>query len=175
MLDRRFLNISLTILNIANQPDDNPSNGIQYIVGSNPAGAFANASPNSIARYDGSAWKFTTPKAGELEVLNAATGEILRFNGSAWSAVSVINAASNAVATDIHTLTAQEVTAKSFTLANSVASGQENNILLFVSGVAQVAGVDFTASGNSISWNNKALDSLGLVAGDTFIIHYVKA
>lgn len=175
MLDRRFLNISLTILNIANQPDDNPAAGVQYIVGSTPAGAFAGVSPNSIARYDGTAWKFTAPKSGELEVLNAATGEILRFNGSAWSAVSVINAASNAVATDIHTLTAQEVTAKSFTLANSVASGQENNILLFVSGVAQTAGVDFSASGNSISWNNKGLDSLGLVAGDTFIVHYVKA
>ena len=107
MLDRRFLNISLTILNIANQPDDNPSNGIQYIVGDNPAGVFAGTSPNSIARYDGSAWKFTVPKTGELEVLNAATGEILRFNGSAWSAVSVINASSNAVATDIHILTAR--------------------------------------------------------------------
>ena len=175
MLDRRFLNISLTILKIANQPDENPSAGIQYIVGSTPAGAFANASANSIARYDGTAWKFTAPKAGELEVLNAATGEILKFDGSAWVSVSVINATSNAVATDIHTLTAQEVTAKSFSLAHSVASGQENNILLFVSGVAQIAGVDFSASGNSISWNNKALDTLGLIAGDTFIVHYVKA
>lgn len=175
MLDRRFLNISLTVQSIANQPDDNPSAGIQYIVGSTPAGAFASASPNSIARYDGSAWKFTAPKSGELEVLNAATGEILKFNGSTWTAVSVINASSNAVATDIHTLTAEEVTAKSFSLANSVASGQENNILLFVSGVAQTAGVDFTASGNSINWNNKGLDSLGLAAGDTFIVHYVKA
>ena len=73
-----------------------------------------------------------------------------------------------------HTLTAQEVTAKSFSLAHSVASGQENNILLFVSGVAQIAGVDFSASGNSISWNNKALDDIDLAAGDSFLIQYIK-
>ena len=77
--------------------------------------------------------------------------------------------------TEIHTLTAGEVTAKSFTLSNTVATGEEGNVLLFVSGVAQAAGTDFTVSGNSVSWNNKELDSLGLVAGDIFIVHYVKA
>ena len=75
----------------------------------------------------------------------------------------------------MHSLTAAEVTAKSFTLTNSIKSGEESNVLLFVSGVAQAAGTDFTASGSSISWNSKGLDSIGLIAGDTFIVHYVKA
>ena len=285
MLDRRFLSVSLTVQGIANSPAENPTAGTQYIVGISPTGAFAGATSNSIARYNGSAWSFTAPKAGELEALNLQTGEILRFNGSAWvTAITIstfetiapvlavvptgatlpasanvgegflntsdaklytataantwdagtatangsryasstdfkiyqsdgtaltatdipnggwfLNKEENALCiydssvpafikiggnsgggsastvTEIHTLTAGEVTAKSFTLSNTVATGEEGNVLLFVSGVAQAAGTDFTVSGNSVSWNNKELDSLGLVAGDIFIVHYVKA
>ena len=282
MLDRRFVSISLIVQGIANEPAANPTAGTQYIVGSTPAGAFAGASPNSIARYDGSAWCFTTPKTGELEALNIATGEILAWSGSAWTVAVTINRSSTtapvlavvptgtslpasastgeaffktddaklytataadswdsgtattngsryasssdhkiytsdgsaatsenvsegafflnkednslyvyngstflkigansggavSTATDIHTLTAAEVSAKSFSLSNSIASGQTDNVLLFVSGVAQAAETDFTASGNTINWNGKGLDSIGLLAGDTFIVHYVKA
>ncbi|MBQ3347446.1 MAG: DUF2793 domain-containing protein [Synergistaceae bacterium] len=282
MLDRRFVSISLIVLGIANEPDANTANGSQYIVGSNPTGSFAGASANSIARYDGSAWKFSAPKSGEMEVLNASNGEFLAWNGSAWNVAITINRNSNiapvlavvptgttlpasasagdtffktdnaklytataadswdsgtattdgsryasssdfkiytsdgsaatsedvpeggfflnkednclyvyngstfvkiggnsgsaaSTATDVHSLTAAEVTAKSFTLTNSIKSGEESNVLLFVSGVAQAAGTDFTASGSSISWNSKGLDSIGLIAGDTFIVHYVKA
>ena len=282
MLDRRFVSISLIIQGIANEPAANPTAGTQYIVGSTPAGAFASATANSIAKYDGSAWSFTAPKTGELEVLNFATGEILAWDGTAWSVALTINRNSNtapvlavvptgtslpasasagdaflktddaklytatatdtwdagtatasgsryasstdhkiytsdgsaltaenvpdggfflnkednclyiyngsvfvriggssggsiSLATEIHTLTAAEVTAKSFTLSNSIASGETSNVLLFVSGVAQAVGTDFTASGNSISWTSKGLDTLGLRAGDVFIVHYVKA
>ncbi len=281
MLDRRFISISLIIQGIANEPAANPTNGTQYIVGSNPTGVFANATANYLAKYEGSAWEFTSPHSKEIEVLNIATGEILKWNGTAWGVVFTINRNSNiapvlavistgtslpvsasagdtflktddaklytataadtwdsgtvttngsryasvnehkiytsdgsnttsenvpdggfflnkednclyiyngstfvkiggssggatSTATEIHTLTTDEVTAKAFTLSNSIASGQENNILLFVSGVAQNAGIDFTASGNSISWNNKGLDNIGLIVGDVFIIHYVK-
>lgn len=282
MLDRRFLSISLIIQAIANSPAANPVVGTQYIVGANPAGDFAGATANSIARFDGTAWKFTAPKAGSLEVFNADTYEILSYDGSKWTAVAYLrsdeaeyidpvnaivasgtslpasaakgdlflntadaklytataadtwdagvltkngdryasstdfniywsngsevsavriingnmffNKADNCIyiydqsagayvrvgggasetATDIHSLTAAEVTAKSFTLTDSVKSGYEDKVLLFVSGVAQTAGVDFSASGNTISWDNKGLDSLGLVEGDTFIVHYIK-
>lgn len=282
LLDRRFLNISLTVQGIANEPAANPTAGIQYIVGSNPAGVFANASANSIAKFDGSTWKFSIPTSGSLEVFNAANGEILSFNGSAWvtiltlykpiapvlaivpsgttlpasasagdsflktddaklyiatdsntwdagtltsngsryasstdhkiyssdgavlSSSNILNgdlflnkedggayvfdAASSAfvrinssvtssadTVTEIHNITAEEVTAKSFQLSNSVANGKENNILLFVSGIAQAVGTDFAVSGRAISWDNKGLDNVGLVEGDMFIIHYAKA
>ena len=278
LLDRRFLNISLSIQGIANEPADNPAIGSQYIVGSTPAGAFSQASTNSIARYNGTNWTFFTPKAGELEVLNIDTGEVLSFNGSIWatmfslyepiapvlaivptgsslpasaatgatflnttdaklytatatntwdsgtlttsgsryasssnhkiyqsdgsalassnilngdmflnkedgtvyaydadtSAFVKVNSSSVEFVTETHSLTAAEVSAKSFSLANSVASGKENNTLLFVAGIAQTAGTDFTASGNTISWNGKELDAIGLHEGDAFIIHYVK-
>lgn len=76
--------------------------------------------------------------------------------------------------TETHTLTAQEVSDKSFTLSYSVESGEETNILCSVSGVIQPASVAFEVSGDTLSWNNKTLDGL-LNSGDVFVVHYVKA
>ncbi len=279
MLDRRFLNLSLVVQGIVNEPIPNPSLGTQYIVGASPNGAFTNATPNSIAHFNGSAWNFIIPHTGSLEVLNLENSEILQFNGTLWvtvatlggepiapvlaiiptgdtlpdsasagdtflntddaklytataantwdsgtltsnssryasssdfkvyqsngSTLSVTNILNgdlfinkeNGIAyvydasipafvkigggqefvTEIHTLTAAEATAKTFSLENSIAFGKESSILLFVSGVAQAYGIDFSASGNLISWDDKALEDIGLAAGDLFIIHYIKA
>lgn len=76
--------------------------------------------------------------------------------------------------TETHTLTAQEVSDKSFTLSYSVESGEETNILCSVDGVIQPASVAFEVSGDTLSWNNKTLDGL-LNSGDVFVVHYVKA
>ena len=284
-IDRRFLNISISVVGIANEPPDNPTNGTQYIVGATPTGAFAGATPNSIARYNGSAWKFSAPKIGGLEVLNADTGELLNFNGSTWGAVAAfggsdnfikpvlnilnsgstlpqspiqgdtffnssdgkiysantnntwdngtdttngsryasanefkifvndngtlsalniidgaffLNKADNSlyvynasvpalikisasssdtdeIVTEHHSLSAEEVNAKAFTLSHYIKSGKENSVLLFASGIAQIEGTDFTASGNSISWTGKALDDVDLSDGDIFVIQYSKS
>ena len=80
-------------------------------------------------------------------------GSFVLLNGGSSSSTSA-----PAFFTEAHTLTAAEVTAKSFSLTHNIAEGQESNTLLFVSGLAQTVGTDFMASGNSISWNNKALD-----------------
>lgn len=88
-INRRFLDVSLSVLGIVNEPPATPApvNGTQYIVGSEPAGAFASATANSIARYDGyeNKWKFTKPAPGQLEVLNVATKELVSWNGTGWS------------------------------------------------------------------------------------------
>ena len=280
LLDRRFLNISLAVRAIANSPEASPIAGTQYIVGPSGTGAFSGVQANCIARYNGSDWDFTAPKAGELEVLNVSNGEILSFNGSAWTAIFALSSdfagsvaaivpsgdelpdsaaagslfintedgklytaiaadtwnsgenpangvcyasssdhkiytsvngslngadiadgtmffskadnsiyiydaanstfvlaggASSESITVTHFLTASEASAKSFTLSHAIAAGKESNILCFVCGIAQAAGVDFTASGSSISWNGKGLDDIGLVEGDMFILHYVGA
>lgn len=282
MLDRRFLSVSLTVQGIVNAPADNPTEGVQYIVGSNPAGVFAGEPVNSIARYKDSDWHFIIPANDGLEVLNTATGEILRYDGAEWIAVvscsvsvapvhavipsgnslpvlasageaflntataklhtatgvntwdtgtitpngsryasttdfkiyqsdgnsltatpildgvlffnkeegavyvfdaaipalvrlSGMSAVSSSAVTEIHILTAEEVTAKSFMLQNSVASGHEANALLFISGVAQAAGFDFLISGRSVSWIGKGLENIELTAGDKVIVHYVKS
>ena len=83
--------------------------------------------------------------------------------------------AASEVICETHTLTAAEATAKSFTLANSIMSGKETDVFLSVCGVVQIAGVDYTASGNSISWDGKSLDEIVLQAGDVFLVQYVKA
>ena len=276
LFDRRFLDVSLTVQGIANEPASNPTVGTQYIVGSTPTGAFAGATANKIARYDGSKWRFTTPKAGRLEVLNASTSEILRYNGTEWEAVAytggeavlpvlaIISTGTTLPATaakgdkflktddaklytatdtdtwnngvlaangdryasstdfkiyesdgekvegetvaqgatflnkedgylyvydtdfvrastdktksvETHVLTAAEATAKSFNLSNAVKTGEETNIMLFVNGIPQIAGTDFTVSGSNISWNGKGLDDIELIEDDVFIVHYVKA
>ena len=89
-LDRRFVSIGMRVEKVANQPTTGitPVNGTQYIVGSNPTGAFASASANDLARYDGSKWKFTRPDTGHLEVLNMETLEILGWNGTEWAVLA---------------------------------------------------------------------------------------
>ena len=89
-LDRRFVSIGMRVEKVANQPTTGitPVNGTQYIVGNSPTGAFAGASANDLARYDGSKWKFTKPDTGHLEVLNLDTLEILGWNGTEWAVLA---------------------------------------------------------------------------------------
>ena len=284
-INRRFLNISLTVAGIANEPAANPTAGTQYIVGATPAGAFAGAQANSIATFDGNNWCFSRPLPNRLnlEVLNAETGDFLKFNGTAWVVVASFNSGDNFIkpvdnilptgstlpvsanagdkffnstdgkiytatasdtwdsgtastngsryassnefkifvndngtfsaanipdggfflnkadnslfiydasvpalskpagstatteyVTENHSLSAEDVTAKAFSLSNTIKAGKENSVLLFVAGIAQIAGVDFSASGSSITWTGKGLADIDLNAGDVFIIHYIK-
>ena len=82
--------------------------------------------------------------------------------------------------TESHTLTANELREQGFRLKYSVAAGHEGNVLLFASGVAQAAGIDFTASGKVISWAEQGLANVGnlsgveLKAGETFLVQYKK-
>ena len=176
-LDRRFLDVSLNVKGVANEPAASPApvNGTQYIVGFTPTGAFASASANDIARYDGSRWKFTRPDTSQLEVLNLDTSEILGWNGTEWAVLAQIGGGGGSWIAESHVLTAAEATAKGFSLAKAVASGSETNVLLAVCGVVQTVGTDFTISGNAVSWANKGLDAIGLAAGDVFVVHYEQA
>ena len=82
--------------------------------------------------------------------------------------------------TECHELTVAEVREQGFKLRYSVAAGHEGDVLLFASGVAQAAGIDFTASGKVISWAEQGLSNVGdlsgveLKAGETFLIQYKK-
>lgn len=77
--------------------------------------------------------------------------------------------------TENHSLTASEIDNKAFTLSHSVATGQEDNVLLFVSGVAQCAGKDYEVSGNQITWADKGLCDVELKVADVLLIQYRKA
>ena len=83
MIDRRFLDISLVVEGVADEPEKFDV-GTQYIVGENPSGDFENAQPAYIARYDGEKWIFMPPKGASLEVINAGSGFIMSFDGKEW-------------------------------------------------------------------------------------------
>ncbi len=174
LIDRRLLDVRIAVQAVANEPAANPTAGMQYIVGSSGTGAFADVAENSIAEYDGTNWKFITPTVNSLEVLNIATKQLLRYNGTAWTAVVTFNDVDMPISVT-HTLTATEITNKSFTLATGVKTGYESGVILFFSGVAQLAGTDFTASGTTISWNGKGLADIDLKANDVLLLHYVPA
>ncbi len=84
-----------------------------------------------------------------------------------WQAVPELTA-------ETHIITASEITAQAFTLSHSVAQGYEDRVLLFASGVAQYAGIDFSASGQVISWQGLGLADVELKTGEIFLIHYLK-
>lgn len=87
-IDRRLFKFNLAISGIANEPAANPVIGTQYIVGASATGSFSGVNANYLARYNGTNWEFTPPKAGGLEVLNVNTGEILSFNGTNWVVIA---------------------------------------------------------------------------------------
>lgn len=143
---------------------------------------------DGVATVDGDSYVSLTDKKlyvnsdGELSAenipdgsvfLNKSDGLLWYYNATANDFVKLSIPEVHTSTTEIHVLTAAEANAKSFNLAHSIASGEENNILLAVCGIIQVAGIDFVANGNSISWNNKELENLGLIEGDIFTIHYL--
>ena len=93
MIDRRFLDISLVVEGVADEPEKSDV-GTQYIVGENPSGDFENAEPTQIARYNGEKWIFIPPKEASLEVINSETGEILKFDGMLWESVATLSGGS---------------------------------------------------------------------------------
>ena len=73
--------------------------------------------------------------------------------------------------TETHTLTAEDITAKGFTLSKSVATGEETNVLCFVSGVIQPVGIAFSMTNSTFYWTDKTLDG-HVSAGDVVILQY---
>ena len=136
---------------------------------------YASKTDFKIYEYDGTEWTTTDIPSGGL-FLNKADGLLYVYDGEKFEAINKSSGGGgDEIITETHTLTAEEATAQSFTLANSIKNGKESNVMLSVCGVMQIAGTDYTASGNSIGWSDKTLADIGLQAGDVFIVHYAKA
>ena len=82
-VDRRFLNVRLSVVGTVNNSNDT-TEGIQFIVGTAPTGNFANAATNDLAQYQHGAWIFRTPTANNIEIFYLETNTLKRFNGTAW-------------------------------------------------------------------------------------------
>ena len=151
-IDRRLLKTRLLVYAIADTPGQTE---YQYIVGSNPSGAFNGATPNSIAYYENEKWNFIPPQTDGLEVFCISSKELLRWNGSSWVSEMSFEIPDYMSHTFYHTLTQEEIDNQSFDVGLFRNSPDYDYIFtyeaLFLNGVLQKANSDFTFSyGRSI-------------------------
>ncbi|MBQ7263678.1 MAG: DUF2793 domain-containing protein [Synergistaceae bacterium] len=177
-IDRRFLDVSLCVQGVANEPPASPApvNGTQWIVGAAPTGAFAGMAAHSVARYNASksAWRATAPKQGQMELLNVADGTILSWDGTAWRTVGTLGGGSSgggqSFKVETIALSAEQATAKKITLAETPSSATD--VFLAACGIVQAASVDYSVTGKEISWGGLGLDDIGMGAGDVCVVGY---
>lgn len=167
MIDRRFLNIRITIDGVISELPENPITGSQYLINSTPVGIGLNA--NYIAFFDGENWKYIPPRPVSMEIFNTATGEILRYNGTQW--IAIFKTVTHELITEYHTLSESDISNKYLTLNNTIAQGYENKSLCFVGSAVHFYSIDFIATGDVVSWSGKTLEN-SLRAGDTIVIMY---
>lgn len=104
-IDRRGLYVRLTVKGVASDVPEGVTlyEGLQYIVGADPTGAFASATAGQIAEYNGTKWVFSDPKTWRMEVFDEAANAIKRWDGSAW--VNVAELVAKADISDMETKT----------------------------------------------------------------------
>ena len=134
-VDRRLLKARLSIAGIIDWPYKGYETH-QYIVGSNPTGDFEGATPNSIAYYENGKWNFIFPETDGLEVFHLGTKEILRWDGSSWVTETSLYVPNIIPYTFLHTLTEEEIQAKTFDIIFDTARAYQY-LALFLNGVLQ--------------------------------------
>ena len=113
------------------------------------------------------------PARREL-IIELDTGRIKAGDGvHRWNELGYVNGIQ--AVTEIHTLTESEASAQGFSLSRSVAGGHEGDVIIFISGVAQVSGLDFSVSGQAVNWAGLGLAEIDLRAGDRFLVQYIPA
>lgn len=100
-------------------------------------------------------------------VISKATGAAYYYNGTAWVALTSL------LKNEMFTLDYQNIQDKRVNLSSNVASEKASSVIVFAGGATHFAGTDFSVTGNSISWNAKVLDTVGLKEGDKLIVQYV--
>lgn len=128
--------------------------------------------PSQNAVYDALALKATVVEVGLIE--GRVTGLEGRMTTAEGDILDLQTAVSNAAAkSDLHTLTAGEVTAKAFDLPAAPLATAYGSIVLYpVGGIPQAHSVDFSVSGSTISWTGKGMDELALAEGDQIQVVY---
>jgi len=172
MIDRRFLDVSLTIKGIANSPATNPSVGTQYIVGTSPSGSFAGAKSGQLAYYTGSEWIFFNPKENGLEVFNIATKEFLKFNGTAWVTEINLSTEITALSNNIGDLSSLETSNKSSIIAaiNEVKTTADNVASSSSASQNSLIFVDYAGKSGKSIWSSDMTAAYGTpVEGDKYV------
>lgn len=139
---------------------------------------FASIEDGYLVSYDGSNWNLHLVPYEGCVIVSKADNSMYIKDGATKKLVAVGNSGSSGgsgLTNEVFTLTSDNISNKSLSLSGNIASGAESSVLCFVGGSAHFAGTDFTASGDSISWNGKTLDTVGLKEGDTVVVQYMKA
>ena len=76
---------------------------------------------------------------------------------------------------EFHSLTAEDIASKGFSLAHNIADGLQSNVSISLNGIPLVKNVDFSISEHSIVWDTMSLDAFGLQSGDILIVSYKPA
>lgn len=120
-------------------------------------------------------WRpYLVPSTGCI-IISKADSSMYIKDGMTKKFISVGGSGGSGLKNEAFTLTSSNIDNKSITVVGNIASGSESSVLCFVGGTVHFAGTDFTASGDSISWDGKTLDTVGLKEGDTFVVQYMKA
>ena len=69
-----------------NTPPATPNAGDRYVIGTAPSADFSGQA-GRIASYDGSSWRFLTPKVGWI-IFNGSDGLLYTFDGTNWRTLS---------------------------------------------------------------------------------------
>ena len=131
-----------------------------------------------LVSYDGNNWlPYLVPSEGCLIVSRVDNSVYVKDRAAKkFIAVSSSGTSSkNSLTNEKFILTNENIASKSLTLSESIEAGHENEVFCFVGGTVQFARTNFTASGNTISWHNKTLDSIGLKAGDVISVQYISS
>ena len=112
-------------------------------------------------------------------IISEETGKHYGKVNGVWTKLEKEHVFTPILKTEFVTLTAENITNKSFNLSEEVANGYQETVVCFISGVAHAAGVAFAATANSnvIRWTSPSYTFYkdGLMAGDLVIIQYVAA
>lgn len=128
-----------------------------------------------IHSYNNGYWEpYLVPSTGCI-IISKADSSMYIKDGTTKKFIAVGGSGGSGLKNESFTLTSSNINNKSITIVGNIASGSESSVLCFVGGTVHFAGTDFTASGDSISWNGKNLDTVGLKEGDTFVVQYMKA
>ena len=116
---------------------------------------------------------------GDATIPDATYTEKGKVSISQTGGLKVVSGAlslSHRTVTRVHTLTAEDVTAKSFNMPLLVVEGTEASVAASVGGVAQVPTVDFVVTQGTgvsvLSWTGLGLANIALEAGDVFVLTY---
>ena len=88
------------VLSRVNDPAGAPNDGDTHIIGAIPTGAWAGHA-NELARWNGAAWQFQTPRPNEAHLVEAEDA-IYHYNGTVWNKVANASVAANVAAASLH-------------------------------------------------------------------------